>query len=156
MVPNIISTGLSQLELLKIVWSNSSIQTWSTSKDWKTGSCHKKLDLLKSFSKTREPPIYEAHNWRSKIKLWHLLNLWKRSSKIRESSVNTFKYDIIDYGVMVKNSFIKRGKSCLHWSKIPLGKELGCLVQKYRVSIWKIFFLICYQTHFQILFQIWE
>ena len=30
------------------------------------------------------------------------------------------------------------------------------LVQKYKIAIWKTFFLICCQILFRILFQIWE
>ena len=48
------------------------------------------------------------------------------------------KYDIIDYGVAMdlqKKSFIETGESCPHWLKITLWKELGRLVQKYRITI---------------------
>ena len=51
---------------------------------------------------------------------------------------STIKYDIIDYGVRTdpqKKSFIKTGESCLYWLKFTLLKELGGLVQKYRITI---------------------
>ena len=52
-----------------------------------------------------------------------------------------------------KLSFIEPGESCPHLLKIALWKELGRLVQKYRIAKK---FLISYQTLFQILFHIWE
>ena len=69
---------------------------------------------------------------------WHILRNYRFVAKV------TFEYDVIEYGVTAKNSFIEPGESCRHWLKIILWKELGHLVQKY-----------C-QTHFRILFQIWE
>ena len=38
-----------------------------------------------------------------------------------------------------KNFFIETGEICLHWLKIGLWKELGRLVQKYRITIKKHF-----------------
>ena len=61
-----------------------------------------------------------------------LLNLEKFCERF------TIKYDTIDYGVTMdlhKKSFIETGESCLHWLKITLWKELGRLVQKYRITI---------------------
>ena len=48
------------------------------------------------------------------------------------------KYDIVDYGVTMdlqKKSFIETDKSYPHCLKITLWKELGYLVQKYRIII---------------------
>ena len=82
---------------------------------------------------------------------WHILRSYCFIAEV------TFKYNIIDYCVMAKNSFIKPGESCPHWLKITLWKELGHLVQKCRVACYlKTFSLICCQTHFWILFEIWE
>ena len=55
-----------------------------------------------------------------------------------------------------EKSFIEPAESCPHLLKITLRKELGHLVQKYRVAIFLKTFLICCQTFFQILFQICE
>ena len=61
--------------------------------------------------------------------------LWKDPLKLEKVLKYTFKYNKIDYGATVKNSFIKPGGSCPRWLKITLNKELGHLVQKYRVAI---------------------
>ena len=55
-----------------------------------------------------------------------------------------------------KKSFTESAKSYPDWLKIILWKELGCLLQKYRIAIQKTFFLICCQIFFHILFQISE
>ena len=34
-----------------------------------------------------------------------------------------------------KKSFTEPAESCFHWLKITLWKELGSLVQKYRIAI---------------------
>ena len=54
----------------------------------------------------------------------------------------TIKYDIIDYGVTMdlqKKSRNETGESYPHWLKITLWKELGRLVQKYKINIWILF-----------------
>ena len=64
------------------------------------------------------------------------------------------KYDIIDYGVTMdlqKMSVIEPAKSCSHWLKITLWKDLGHLVQKYRTAIWKTFFQKCCQTSLDVI-----
>ena len=51
---------------------------------------------------------------------------------------STIEYDTTDYGVTMdlhKKPFIETGASCPHWLKITLWKELGGLVQKYRITI---------------------
>ena len=51
---------------------------------------------------------------------------------------STIKYDIIDYDVTMdlqQKSFIETGESCPPWLKVILWKELGSLVQKYRITI---------------------
>ena len=44
----------------------------------------------------------------------------------------------INYGVTMdlqKKSFVEHAESYPHWLKITLWKEIGCLVQKYKVAI---------------------
>ena len=48
------------------------------------------------------------------------------------------KYNTIDYCVTMdlqNKFFIEAGESCLYWLKFILWKELGYLVQKYKVAI---------------------
>ena len=47
-----------------------------------------------------------------------------------------------------KKSFIEPSKICPHWLKTILWKELGHLVQKYRIAILKNISLVCCQTLF--------
>ena len=52
----------------------------------------------------------------------------------------------MDYGVTMdlqKKSFIEPAKSCPDWLKIKLWKELGLLVQKYRIAIKRHFYYYC-------------
>ena len=123
------NTGASQ----NILWSNSSTQMWSTSKDWKTDHVIK-LDLVKSFSK--EKRTYKRSTIKEQKSNY---DLQKRSSKIREDFVSdTQLNDIIDYDVTMdlqKKSFIGPAESCSHWLKITLWKKLGRLVQNYRIAI---------------------
>ena len=54
-----------------------------------------------------------------------------------------------------KKFFTESAKSYPDCLKITLWKELGYLVQKYRIAILKTFFPKCCQILFQILFLIW-
>ena len=48
------------------------------------------------------------------------------------------KYDKKDYDVTMdlqKKPFIGSAESCPHWLKITLWKELGSLVERYRIAI---------------------
>ena len=65
------------------------------------------------------------------------LDLRKRSSKIRDNFV-LIKYDKKDYDVTMdlqKKPFIESAESCPHWLKFTLWKELGSLVERYRIAI---------------------
>ena len=50
-----------------------------------------------------------------------------------------------------KNSFIEPAEICAYWLK-----RLGHLVQKYRITIQKTFFQICFQARLWMFIQIWE
>ena len=142
------------MELLKtILWSNSSILKWSTRKDWKTGYVIKTGPTEKFLWNERSPYISGPQlNIKNQI-IGYCSTFWKILKNYRKfCERSTIKYDIIYYGVTMdirKKSFIKSAKSCPHWLKIKLWKDLGRLVQKYRISMWKTFFLILYATkHF--------
>ena len=129
---NSINTWLSQ----NILRNNSSIQMWSTSKDWKTGGPKLKIeDQIMAYRWT-----FGKDN----------LNLEKFCERC------TVKYDIIDYGVMMdlqKKSFIETGESCPHWLKITLWKELDCEIDLigrnsifYRILSWSL----CHSSNWSI------
>ena len=60
-----------------------------------------------------------AYGWTFGKDPLKLEKFWERS---------IIKYDKINYGVMMY-------QSCPHWLKITVRKELGRLVQKYRIAI---------------------
>ena len=65
------------------------------------------------------------------------LDLRKRSSKIRDN-FELIRYDKKDYDVTMdlqKKSFIESAESCPHWLKITLWKELGSLIERYKIAI---------------------
>ena len=53
--------------------------------------------------------------------------------------MNDERYDITMN--LQKKFFIEPAEGCPHWLKITLWKKLGLLVQKYRIAIYKTFFL---------------
>ena len=77
-----------------VLWSNSSIQMWSTSKDWKTVYVLK-TGSTEIFSKIREAPVSASTIKDQKPIYGILLDLWKLSSEIRENFVNNPQLNMI-------------------------------------------------------------
>ena len=72
------NTGPSE----NILWSNSNIQMWSISKDWKTGY------VIKTGPTQEKHPYKRSTIKDKKSNYGNPLNLLKRSSKIRETFVS--------------------------------------------------------------------
>ena len=115
---NSINTRSSQ----SILWNNSSIQMWSTSKDWK-GCVIKTWPSEKFLWNNRSTLISSPQ---LKIKIQIMAYHWTFRVDPRNLEIfceqSRIKYDIIDYGVttmdLQKKSIIETGESGSYWLKI--------------------------------------
>ena len=126
---NVINTRPSP----NILRNNSSIQLWSTR------LCHKNWTYWKFSLKLKKHPIMSC-KW-STIKIMTPLDLQKGSCKFREilwvilNKIWNNRLGMVVTIDLQKKSFIETGQSYPHWLKITLKKELGQIVQKYRITI---------------------
>ena len=127
----------------------------SNSKEWTAGYVIKTGPTVKFFENKRSKCISGPQ---LKVKNQTMANCWtlaKDSLKLENKFVSypqLFMMQWLWRWDFRKTDFIEPAESCPFWCKITLRREITCLVQIYRIVIWKSFFLISCQT----LLWIWE